>query len=69
MWTAIKRFFKDSETIAWARFHSVVGAAATAMSYVDPALMEPILTPHNFAIYLLLNGIATEYLRRRRDEL
>ncbi len=65
-WDSIKSFFKSSETIFWARLNSLVGLATTALTFVDPALVQPLLTPQNFALYILLNGVATEYLRRRR---
>lgn len=66
MWSRIKAFFKASETIFWARLNAAIGFLAVALTYVDPSLIQPVLTPQNFAIYILLNGIATEYLRRRR---
>ena len=66
MWENIKAFFKASETIFWARLNAFLGLAATVLTYVDPSLIQPVLTPQNFAIYILINGIATEYLRRRR---
>lgn len=67
MWQSIKAFFKNSETIAWAWLNTVVGGAATAISFVDPVLIEPLLTPQVFAIYVLVNGLATKWLRERRD--
>lgn len=66
MWGRIKDFFKHSETIFWARLNALLGLAATVLTYVDPSLIQPILTPANFAIYIFANGVATEYLRRRR---
>lgn len=67
MWTRIKRFFKGSETIAWARLQLLLGAIAAALTYVDPAVLRPILPPEWLPWLLVLNGLATEYLRRRRD--
>ena len=67
MWERIKKFVKRSETIAWAWANMLVGGGATLLTYVDPALIEPLLTPQVFAFYVLLNGIATKWLRERRD--
>lgn len=68
MWDNIKAFFKGSETIFWARLQMVLGAIAVALTYVDPSLLQPIFDPRWFPWFLAANGIATEYLRRRRDE-
>lgn len=70
MWERIKAFFKSSETIFWARLQAVIGIAALALTYVDPAVVQPVFggDAGKFAWFLLANGLATEYLRRRRDE-
>ena len=67
MWSKVKYFFKDSETIFWARLQTVLGAAAVALTYGDPTLLEPVLGGQYFPWFLFANGVATEYLRRRRD--
>lgn len=67
MWGKIKRFFKSSETIFWARLNALLGTVATVATFIDPSLLQELLTPRTFAIYVLVNGAATEYLRRRRD--
>ena len=67
MWAKIKKFFAGSETIAWARTQSALGFLAIVLTYVDPAVMSPLLGDVSWFPYLVLaNGIATEYLRRRR---
>lgn len=66
MWKKLQEFFKDSETIAWARLQAVLGAVAVGFTYVDPQLVAPLLTPKGLLWYMLLNGVFTEYLRRRR---
>lgn len=66
LWERVVKFFKSSETIFWARLNALVGFLATAATFVDPSLLSSILTPQTFAIYVLVNGVATEYLRRRR---
>ena len=66
LWQRVVAWFKSSETIFWARLNALVGAVATAATFIDPSLLSSILTPQTFAIYVLVNGVATEYLRRRR---
>ena len=63
----IKAWCFYSETIFWSRLQTVLGAAAVALTYVDPTLLEPVLGGQYFPWFLFANGIATEYLRRRRD--
>lgn len=67
MWQRIREFFRDSETIAWARIQAVLGFLAVIITYVEPALVVPVLGDYA-PWFLLLNGLATEYLRRRRAE-
>lgn len=66
MWTRIKAFFSDSETIFWARLQVFLGAAATALTYVPPEVLSPVIPDKWFPLFLVFNGLATEYLRRRR---
>lgn len=71
MWQRIKSFFKDSETIAWARLQTALGAIANVITFVDPTLVTaviPVEYARWIAVYMLLNGLATEYLRRCRAE-
>ncbi len=69
MWEKIKAFFKDSEVIFWSRLQALLGFAALALTYVQPEVLQPLFggNSQNFAIFLVVNGFATEYLRRRRD--
>lgn len=66
MWQRIKTFFKGSETIAWARLQVLIGLVLNGLTLVPPDLWQPLLPPWWFNILVLLNGIATEVLRRRR---
>ena len=66
MWNKIVDFFQDSETIFWARVQSLFGLVIGALTYVDPQLVTALLQPEYVPIFLLANGAATEYLRRRR---
>lgn len=67
MWQRIKRFFKDSETIFWARLQAALGIIGAVITYVDPAVLQPIIPDQYFPLLLVANGIFTEYLRRRRE--
>lgn len=62
----LKRWFRDSETLLWARLQTALGFAVSVLTFVDPQLLAPVLPPKWFPILVLLNGLATEYLRRRR---
>lgn len=66
MWEKIKIFFKNSEVIFMARLQMVLGFVAIALTLVDPSVLAPIIPTNYLPWFLLLNGLATEYLRRRR---
>lgn len=73
MWQSIKTFFKDSETIFWARLQTLIGLVLALLDVlaqinglIDPALLQPLLTPSWFSAFMLINGLLTEYLRKRR---
>ncbi|MDW6020226.1 hypothetical protein SAZ10_00455 [Mesorhizobium sp. BAC0120] len=66
MWQRIKAFFSDSETIFFARLQAAAGIAAAVMTYVDPQVLAPVIPTAWFPLFLVANGIAMEYLRRRR---
>ena len=68
MWDRIKTFFKNSETIAWAWLNMAVGSIASVLAFVDPELVQALLTPQTFGFYVLANGVATKWLRQRREE-
>lgn len=67
MWIRIKAFFSGSETIAWARLQTLLGTVATVLTYVEPTVLAPIIPSEWFPLFLVANGLATEFLRRRRD--
>ncbi|MER9574909.1 hypothetical protein NKJ93_02460 [Mesorhizobium sp. M0028] len=68
MWTRIKKFFSGSETIFWARFQAALGVVAAVVTYVDPQVLSPIIPSEWFPWFLVINGVLTEFLRRRRAE-
>lgn len=67
MWTSIRKWFKDSESIFLARLTAFVGVVASVLTYVDPSVLEPIIPNGWFPLLLVAYGLAAEYLRRRRD--
>lgn len=73
MWAKIKKFFKDSETIFWARLQVFIGAIVAAVLSVanDPTVSEAIkaiLKPEYVPYYVIAFGIITELARRRRAD-
>ncbi|MER8602777.1 hypothetical protein NKH48_03145 [Mesorhizobium sp. M1233] len=68
MWSRIKKLFSDSETIFWARFQAALGVVAVVVTYVDPQVLSPIIPSEWFPLFLVINGVLTEFLRRRRAE-
>ncbi|PAQ06784.1 hypothetical protein [Mesorhizobium temperatum] len=68
MWTRIKSYFSDSETIFWARLQAAIGVVAAVVTYVDPQVLAPLIPSEIFPWFLVINGLLTEFLRRRRAE-
>lgn len=66
MLDGIKRFFKRSETIFFARLHVLAGLIAAAIVAVDPNLIAPYLEPQWVPVAFVINGVVTEILRRAR---
>ena len=63
MWNSIKNFFKDSETIFWARLQMAVGAIWTVLVASD---LSPLLNPKWMTYWLIFSGVITEMARRSR---
>lgn len=68
MWSKIKAFFADSETIFWARLQAAIGVVASIVTYVDPQVLAPVIPGEWFPYFLVVNGVLTEFLRRRRAD-
>ena len=71
MWTKIKTWFKDSETIFFARLQMVVGAVVAGLMALanDPSVsdaIKSIMKPEYVPYYVIAFGVVTEILRRRR---
>lgn len=73
MWAKVKKFFKDSETIFWARLQMIVGAVVAGFMSLanDPTVNESIkaiMKPEYVPYYVIAFGIITEIARRRRAD-
>lgn len=70
MWAKIKAFFAGSETIFWARLHVFVGSVGAVLAVTDlsPLLATGMPTKAQLLLFsvVFLQGVFTEYLRRRR---
>lgn len=66
MWSKIRAWFKDSETIAWARLQMLGGAVLTVLSATDPSLFNQYIPDCWLPLYIVGSGVLTEALRRLR---
>lgn len=62
---SIKDFFRNSETILWARLQVLIGAVWVVLSTAD---LSPVLSGKYLTYWLILNGVVSELLRRRGTE-
>lgn len=61
-WDKIKAWFKDSVTIAWARFQLLLAAVWGVLLTVD---LTPVLSQKWMTAWLIFSGVVTELTRRR----
>lgn len=69
MWQAIRRYFKDSETIFWARFQMLMAAVITTVAVTDPMLFSNHIPTGYLPAYIFISGVITEIARRARANL
>lgn len=73
MWSKVKAWFKDSETIFYARLQVLGGILLAVVPTLNPvSWLDATLTPTQrwvTAISAIANGLITEYLRRRRADM
>ena len=62
---SIKDWFRNSETILWARVQVLVGVIWAVLSTAD---LSPVLSGKYMTYWLIFNGVVSEYLRRRGTE-
>lgn len=60
MWDRIRVFFKDSETLVWARLQMLFGV----IMMTD---LSPILPAKYLPYYIIISGVVTELSRRARE--
>lgn len=69
-WDRVVTWFRDSETIAFARAQLVTGVVLAggvlADTLLNTSLIKPVLPADWLPYYLIVSGLATEWLRRRR---
>ena len=69
MWGKLKSWWHHSETLFWADLQAVLGFIALVLTYVDPSTLAPVIGDAKwFPWFVLLNGIATRYLRKRNAD-
>lgn len=61
----IKAWFKDSETIFFARLQMLIGSIWTVLVMVD---LSPVLAPKWLTVWLIVSGAITEMARRSRAD-
>jgi len=66
MWQRIREFFRDSETIFWARLQMLGAAIIATLAMIDPMLFSSYIPTGYLPIYIFLSGIITEFARRLR---
>lgn len=66
MWQKIRAFFRDSETLFWARFQMLVAAVIAVLATIDPMLFASYIPTDWLPIYIFISGVITEIARRLR---
>ncbi|MER8464184.1 hypothetical protein [Mesorhizobium sp. M1396] len=67
MWRSnIRAWFKDSETIAWARLQMLGGAVLAVIAAMDPSLFNQYIPERWLPLYVIGAGVVTEVARRVR---
>ncbi len=69
MWVKVKAFFKNSETIFWARLQILTAAIVTVVATIDPTLFASYVPTGYLPIYIFASGVITELARRSRSNL
>ncbi len=70
MWRKVRTFFRDSETIFWARLQMFGAALIAVLATIDPMLFASYIPTGWLPIYIFVSGVITEIARRlRADDL
>lgn len=67
MWTKLKSWFHDSETIFLARLSAFFGAVLQVLDTMDPQSFSTLIGAKWFPVFLIGFGVLLEYARKRRD--
>ena len=65
LWTRVRVWFHDSETIVWARLQILVGSIWVVLLATN---LSPILPPKAITYWLIASGVITELVRRSREQ-
>ena len=76
-YSSLKDWFKRSETIFWARIQTITGFLTSAIAGIDWTTLfnsgfKDLVTNKTIlyvGLGILVNGLFTEYLRRRNSDL
>jgi len=66
MWQKVRAFFRDSETLVWARLQMLGAAIIAVLATIDPMLFASYIPTGYLPIYIFISGIITEFARRLR---
>lgn len=64
-WQKVWDWCKHSQTIVWARLQVIAGAVWSVLIAAD---LTALLNPKALAIWLVVSGVITEYMRRIKGE-
>lgn len=67
LWTKIKAWFHDSETIFLARLSTLFGVVLQVLDTTDPQMFATLIGAKWFPAFLFVFGVVLEYARKRRD--
>jgi hypothetical protein len=67
LWTKIKAWFHDSETIFLARLSTLFGVVLQVLDATDPQMFATLIGAKWFPVFLFVFGVVLEYARKRRD--
>ena len=71
MWSTIRVWFHDSETIVWARLQVVAGIVFTVIATTDQTILRQVVDALHLTrwwpILVVAAGIVTELVRRSRS--
>jgi hypothetical protein len=64
MWTRIREFIRNSNTLCWARIQMLGAAVLAVIATVDPMLFAGYIPTTYLPLYIFISGVITEVARR-----